>query len=444
MILQATGQELIIVDKTLVVSGTVGVYTAQFELSDEWTDYAITAVFKSAVNGTYEVLLDSNNECTIPYEVIAQPDFLQIGIYGVNGADRYPAIYTERIYINTGTEQGEPPSEPTQDLYDQMLNLVQQANTIAANVQAQADNGDFDGFSPTATVEAITDGVKITITDKNGTTTQNVTNGEQGATGADGYSPSANVTAITGGVRVSITDKNGTTTQDVMNGINGADGANGADGFSPIATVEAITGGAKITITDKNGTTTQNVLNGVDGANGTNGTNGTTFTPSVSNAGVISWTNNGGLPNPASVDLASAAQGVFFAVYNVTTTAEILAAIQAGKFPIAVYQYEGTNEYLYLPLFYSDTDNNTYIFNAVDTNSLALYTISIDSTDVWSTLDDYHLVNDTNGYLDSPTLDGTPTAPTATTGTNTDQIATTAFVQQEIAAAIINAIGEGY
>ena len=37
-----------------------------------------------------------------------------------------------------------------------------------------------------------------------------------------------------------------------------------------------------------------------------NGTDGVTFIPSVSSAGVISWTNNGGLPNPASVDLAAA------------------------------------------------------------------------------------------------------------------------------------------
>ena len=36
--------------------------------------------------------------------------------------------------------------------------------------------------------------------------------------------------------------------------------------------------------------------------------------------------------------------------------------------------------------------------------------------------------------LSNPTLTGTPAAPTASTGTNTTQIATTAFVQQEITA----------
>ena len=36
------------------------------------------------------------------------------------------------------------------------------------------------------------------------------------------------------------------------------------------------------------------------------GADGTTFTPSVSSAGVISWTNDGGKTNPQSVDLVQA------------------------------------------------------------------------------------------------------------------------------------------
>ena len=37
--------------------------------------------------------------------------------------------------------------------------------------------------------------------------------------------------------------------------------------------------------------------------------------------------------------------------------------------------------------------------------------------------------------LASPTFTGTPAAPTASAGTNTTQLATTAFVQQEVTAA---------
>ena len=38
----------------------------------------------------------------------------------------------------------------------------------------------------------------------------------------------------------------------------------------------------------------------------------------------------------------------------------------------------------------------------------------------------------TKANIDSPTLTGTPTAPTAALGTNTTQVATTAYVQNEI------------
>lgn len=45
---------------------------------------------------------------------------------------------------------------------------------------------------------------------------------------------------------------------------------------------------------------------GATGATGETGATGTTFTPAVSSAGVISWTNDGGKQNPQSVDLVSA------------------------------------------------------------------------------------------------------------------------------------------
>ena len=67
-------------------------------------------------------------------------------------------------------------------------------------------NGE-DGFSPIATVTQTADGAVITITDKYGTTTATVTNGEDGKDGEDG--------------------KNGT------DGKDGVDGQNGKDGYTP-------------------------------------------------------------------------------------------------------------------------------------------------------------------------------------------------------------------
>ena len=51
------------------------------------------------------------------------------------------------------------------------------------------------------------------------------------------------------------------------------------------------------------GTPGRDGADGTDGQNGEPGQNGATFTPSVSTDGVLSWTNDGGKENPASVNV---------------------------------------------------------------------------------------------------------------------------------------------
>ena len=104
------------------------------------------------------------------------------------------------------------------------------------------------GISPTIKVTAITGGNKVEITDANGTKIFNVMHGTNGTNGADGkdgangkdgtngtngvdgVSPTLSVEEITGGHKVNITDVNGTQSFDVMDGQDGRDGQNGTDG----------------------------------------------------------------------------------------------------------------------------------------------------------------------------------------------------------------------
>ena len=98
-------------------------------------------------------------------------------------------------------------------------------------------------------------------------------------------------------------------------GTNGTNGTNGKDGVG-ISSVKQTTtstadgGNNVVTVTLTNGTTsTFNVKNGSKGSNGTNGTNGkdgengATFTPSVDANGNLSWTNDKGLANPATINI---------------------------------------------------------------------------------------------------------------------------------------------
>lgn len=95
-------------------------------------------------------------------------------------------------------------------------------------------------------------------------------NGRDGKDGKDGYSPKVTVEAITGGHRVTITDATGTQSFNVMDG-SGGSGSGGADGYSPTISVTTITGGHRVSITDVNGTKTFDVLDGSDGAQGPQG-----------------------------------------------------------------------------------------------------------------------------------------------------------------------------
>ena len=90
------------------------------------------------------------------------------------------------------------------------------------------DDGE-DGYSPSATVTKSGKTATITITDKDGTTTENVSDGEDGDPGDPGFSPVVTVTDIEGGHRVTITDAEGDHVFDVMDGQGGSGSSDYSD-----------------------------------------------------------------------------------------------------------------------------------------------------------------------------------------------------------------------
>ena len=206
----------------------------------------------------------------------------------------------------------ETPTPEEQSIIDQTIAAlntgVQKVEDIADGLEEQIDtalqeakdSGEFDGedgFSPEITIKSITGGHHITIVDAEGSSSFDVMNGVDGEDGKGIVSVEKTGTAgLVDTYTITYTDGT-TTTFTVTNGkdgVDGKDGKDGIDGISPTATVSQTSTGARITIIDKDGTTTADV---------NNGTNGVTFTPNVSSEGIISWTNNAGLPNPESRDI---------------------------------------------------------------------------------------------------------------------------------------------
>ena len=101
---------------------------------------------------------------------------------------------------------------------------------------------------------------------------------------------------------------------DGTNGQNGSDGVNGKNGytFTPAVSPEGVLSWSNdgnlpnpepIDIKGPKGDQGEKGENGENGSDGVDGKNGYTFTPAVSPEGVLSWSNDGNLHNPEPVDL---------------------------------------------------------------------------------------------------------------------------------------------
>ena len=124
-------------DKNTVVAGSKNYVRARFILrTDDWAR-PITAIF-----GGYTQLLDDNNECTVPWEVLQQPGKVEVSAFC---GDLHTANIAVVPVEKTGYKSGETPKDPTPDVYDQLAKMVQKAVDTANSVREDADAGDFDG-----------------------------------------------------------------------------------------------------------------------------------------------------------------------------------------------------------------------------------------------------------------------------------------------------------
>lgn len=242
------------VDTEKVVRDSQNYLKAVFSFSEDWHGTK-TAVFKSKA-GAYNVLLDEDNACLIPWEVLEDEAFFVSVFCG----DLITANVVKVPALPSGYEIGEESRTPTEDIFNQIIDKV---NAIDERV-------DDLGIDLTATVDNTTGTPEVVVT-KSGTD-QNPTfnlafsgikgaEGEAGQDGAPGATPeitaTASVSDTTGTPSVNVT-QSGTVEAPFIDfafsglkGATGAAGADGSDGVSPEVTIATITGGHSVTITDE-------------------------------------------------------------------------------------------------------------------------------------------------------------------------------------------------
>lgn len=105
---------------------------------NDWQD-PITAIF-----GNYTVMLDSNRECMVPWEVLQNPGTVEVSAFC---GDLHTANIATFQVAPTGYKSGETPKDPTPDVYQQFLQAVKDDAAAAENAaktaqeQAQAAAG---------------------------------------------------------------------------------------------------------------------------------------------------------------------------------------------------------------------------------------------------------------------------------------------------------------
>lgn len=124
-------------DSNTVVAQSKNYLRAKFiTLTDDWNG-PITAIF-----GGYTVILDENNECVVPWEVLQNPGIVKVSAFC---GDLHTASVASMEVKPSGYTEGQTPEPPTPDVYAQLTQMVQGAVDTANSVQQRADAGEFDG-----------------------------------------------------------------------------------------------------------------------------------------------------------------------------------------------------------------------------------------------------------------------------------------------------------
>lgn len=118
-------QQLIPVASPVLASGGQNEDAVLFTFCPLWADYTKVAVFYREGDTAYHVPV-VDDRCVIPHEVLMEEGYIYIGVFGQKGdATRTTEVMRYRVVKGALTE-GTVPSDPTPELYEQILAACQE------------------------------------------------------------------------------------------------------------------------------------------------------------------------------------------------------------------------------------------------------------------------------------------------------------------------------
>lgn len=126
--LQTSKNNLRLLENELITSDSLNIYDVYFTFDSEWDGLEKTAVFKTgSCNGT-AVMLDEEDHCVVPWEVLDSKNVgsvFKIGVFGVKGKETIlPTIWVDAGVLKRGAYSSDETKPKDPDLYQQLLDSL--------------------------------------------------------------------------------------------------------------------------------------------------------------------------------------------------------------------------------------------------------------------------------------------------------------------------------
>lgn len=147
---KCTDQVLTLVDTPVIAAGGINEDKIVFEFCPLWNGFTKTAAFWLDKGAPYESVVDTENSCIIPSEVLVKQGNLFFGVYGINqeGIKRTSTIL--KYKIEKGAVDGIEHTEPTPDIYEQLLKKIAEKSQVQADwAQTNTTSVDYIKNKPT-------------------------------------------------------------------------------------------------------------------------------------------------------------------------------------------------------------------------------------------------------------------------------------------------------
>ena len=134
---QCVDQTLQATSRPTIASGGIDENVVEFSFCELWDGFTKTAVFYQDIDLPYYAALDASDSCVIPWEALQTDGTLYIGVFGTNADEVTRTTELLRYKIAKGAiTEGLVPSDPTPELWEQILAQVAATNSSVQQLAA--------------------------------------------------------------------------------------------------------------------------------------------------------------------------------------------------------------------------------------------------------------------------------------------------------------------